>query len=317
MEYKDYYKILGLERSADADTLKRAYRKLARKYHPDVSKEPQAEDRFKEVQEAYEVLRDPEKRRAYDQLGSNWKAGQEFRPPPDWGREFHFRSGGGAGGGGDAGIFSDFFEQLFGGHGFEFAGGRGRAGATQGRRGEDIQQRVEISLEEAFAGTTRTLQLQGPEVDRTGRISNRTRTLNVRIPPGVADGQRIRLTGQGSPGMMGGKAGDIYLQVAVRPHPDYRLEGRDIVYEVPVAPWEAALGAKIEVPTPGGRISLSIPPGSQAGGRLRLKGRGLPGKSAGDLYVVLKIVNPPVDDPTAKALFQRMADELSFDPRAR
>lgn len=314
MEYKDYYKILGLERGAGAEDVKRAYRKLARKYHPDVSKEPRAEDRFKEVQEAYEVLRDPEKRQAYDQLGSNWKAGQEFRPPPNWGREFHFRSGDGRG---DAGIFSDFFEQLFGGRSFDLGGdvGGGRAGGRPAR-GEDVQHRVEVSLEEAYGGTTRTVQLQGPEVDRTGHLSNRIRTLNVRIPPGVTHGQRIRLSGQGSPGALSGQPGDLYLRVAIRPHSRYRLEGRDIVLELPVAPWEAALGAKVEAPTPGGKVSLGIPPGSQTGNRLRLKERGLPGRSPGDLYVVLKIVNPPADDPAAKALFERMASELSFDPRS-
>jgi len=311
MEYKDYYKILGVERSASADEIKRSYRKLARKYHPDVSKEPKAEDRFKEVQEAYEVLRDPEKRKAYDQLGSNWRAGQEFRPPPGWERDFHFRAGRGAGGPADSGIFSDFFEQLFGGRGFGFDFG----GAGRTARGEDVQHQVEISLEEAYSGTTRTLQMQSPEVDRTGRVSNRTRTLNVRIPAGVADGQRIRLSGQGSPGMAGGTAGDLYLQVAVRPHPRYRLVGRNIEIDLPVAPWEAALGARVQVPTPGGKVSLTVPPGSQGGSRLRLKGRGLPGRKPGDLYVVLKIVNPPAEDPSAKALFERMAREVSFDPR--
>ena len=310
MEYKDYYKILGLARTAAADEVKPAYRKLARKYHPDVSKEPRAEERFKEVQEAYEVLRDPEKRRAYDRLGSNWQAGQEFRPPPDWSREFHFRSGGS---GGDAGIFSDFFEQLFGGRGFEFRSG---AAGSRAARGEDVQHRVEISLEEAYGGTIRTVQLQSPEMDRSGHLSSRTRTLNVRMPAGVTHGQRIRLSGQGSPGAAGGQAGDLFLKVAIRPHPRYRLEGRDIELELPVSPWEAALGAKVQVPTPGGKVTLSIPPGSQSGNRLRLRERGLPGPNPGDLYVSLKIVNPPADDPSAKALFQRMARELSFDPRA-
>ncbi len=304
MEYKDYYKILGVSRTASEDEIKKAYRKLARKYHPDVSKEANAEEQFKSVAEAYEVLKDTENRRAYDQLGANWKAGQEFRPPPGWGGD-HPHAAGNFGHTPEG--FSDFFETLFGASGFT---GTTRRGFQQ--RGEDQYSHLEITLEEAYHGGTRALQLQLPG----GMRQVRSKSLNVKIPPGIEHGQKIRLTGQGSPGSGGGPSGDLYLEISLSPHTLYRVEGRNIILDLPLAPWEAALGSHIEVPTLGGKVTLNIPANAQSDQKLRLRGRGLPGRSAGDQYVCLKIVNPPTDSDTAQELFQRMADELDFNPRA-
>lgn len=305
MEFKDYYKILGVARDASQDEIKRAYRRLARKYHPDVSDEPDAEERFKEVQEAYEVLKDPEKRKAYDQFGANWKAGQEFRPPPGWEQGFSF--------GGDFGVgeFSDFFEALFG-------RGRTRRPSAGGFRvrGEDQVARIQISLEDAYRGATQTITLNVPELGPDGRILAGSRTLNVRIPKGITEGQRIRLAGQGAPGLGGGPAGDLYLEVSFRPHPHFRADKRDIYLELPITPWEAALGRPVTVPTLGGPVELRIPAGSQSGRKLRLKGRGLPGDPPGDQYVVLKIVTPPANTEAARAFYERMAQELPMNPRA-
>jgi curved DNA-binding protein len=306
MQYKDYYKILGVPRTAPEEVIKKAYRRLARKYHPDVSKEPNAEERFKELSEAYEVLRDPDKRSAYDQLGANWKAGQEFRPPPGWQQSHHFRTGGF---GADT-SFSDFFETLFGSLGMG-----GRRGFQQA--GENQHARIEISLEEAYHGGTRRVQVQIPEVDASGHGITRRKSLNVRIPPGVTPGQKIRLAGQGAPGTGGGGNGDLYLEVVLIPHPFYQVQGKDVTLGLPLAPWEAALGAQVQVPTLGGKVSLNIPANSQSGQKLRLRGRGLPGNPPGEQYVVLQIVNPPADTPAACELFQRMARELGFNPRAR
>ena len=312
MEYKDYYKILGVPRNASQEEIKRAYRRLARKYHPDVSKEPDAEERFKEVSEAYEVLKDPEKRAAYDRLGTGWQAGQEFRPPPDWEEIFAgFRQGGDASGAEGIGGFSDFFETLFGGG---FARGSRRAGGFR-MRGQDEFARLRITLEEAYHGGTRTLELQVPEVDEAGRVRARTRRIQVRIPRGVTEGQQIRVPGQGAPGIGGGPSGDLYLEVEFVPHPHFRAEGRDIHLTVPVTPWEAALGAKILVPTLGGPVALKIPPGTQSGRRLRLKGRGLPGSPPGDQYVTVQIVTPPADTPARRALYERMREEMPMNPR--
>lgn len=304
MEYRDYYAVLGVAREATADEIKRSYRRLARKYHPDVSKEPDAEERFKQVQEAYEVLKDPEKRAAYDQLGSGFRPGQEFRPPPDWGSGFEFSGSGGAG------RFSDFFEQLFGA-GTPFGPGRGGGFDL---RGEDHHARIELSLEEAFSGGTRSIELKHPEA-RGGRVDLRTRRLNVRIPAGVTDGQVIRLGGQGAAGMGRGGSGDLYLRVSLKPHRLFTVDGRDVTLTLPVAPWEAALGATVPVPTLGGTVDLKIPPGGRAGQRLRLKGRGLPGSPPGDQYVIPQVVLPPADTPAARALYEQMRRELDFDPR--
>jgi curved DNA-binding protein len=324
MEFRDYYNVLGVERVASADQIKSAYRRLARKFHPDVSKEPNAEAQFKQMQEAYEVLRDPEKRAAYDALGSNWKAGEAFRPPPDFGSGFEFsgagrRPGGGARRGGarrarsgpDEANFSDFFSSLFGGESaFE---GEGRRAARAGR---DHHARVAISLEEAFRGTARMLELKRPELKPDGTLELRTHTVRVSIPAGVTEGQLIRLAGQGEPAPGGGAAGDLYLEAHIEPHRLFALEGRDVTLTLPVAPWEAALGAPVSVPTLGGPVEMQIPAGAQSGQKLRLRGRGLPGQPAGDQYVQLKVVLPPADTPAAKALYETMRGQLHFDPRA-
>jgi len=307
LKYKDYYKILGVARDAGQDEIKRAYRKLARKYHPDVSKESNAEENFKDVGEAYEVLSDPEKRSAYDQLGSNWKAGQEFKPPPGWDSAYSFHEDLGHGG-----IFSDFFESLFG-HGF----GVPRGAVHESRRVSDRYARVEIDLEDAYTGATRTITFQLPEVDGQGRLHVRERTLNIKIPKGVKEGQYIRLANQGGAGAKGAATGDLYLEVRFRPHRLYRVDGRDVLLDVPIAPWEAALGAKISVPTPAGTVEVKIPEGSGSGKKLRLRGRGIPGNPPGDLYVVLEIAVPPARDGRARELFKTMEKELRFNPREK
>ncbi len=298
MQFKDYYKILGVGRTASTDEIKKAYRRLARKYHPDVSKEKNAEARFKEIGEAYEVLRDAEKRRAYDQLGPNWRAGQDFRPPPGWedlSRGFGgaFRSSGASSG------FSDFFESLFGG-GFERAA-RQRDFAAPGA---DQRATLEVTLEEAYSGARKSVRFDN------GRV------LDVKLPAGVIHGQQIRLAGQGAEGI-GGARGDLYLEVRIAPHPHFRLEGRDVHMDLPVAPWEAALGATITVPTLGGRVEVKVPAGSQSGRKLRLTGRGMPGRIAGDQFVNIQVVTPPADNPRAREFYQRMSREFEFDPRAR
>lgn len=304
MKFRDYYQILGVDRDVSADELKKAYRRLARKYHPDVSKQADAEDKFKEVQEAYEVLKDPEKRAAYDQLGHDWKAGQEFRPPPDWSSSVHFGEGVDLGAGG----FSDFFESLFG----EFHGHRGRAGGGFRARGQDEVTRVSVSLEEAYRGTSRTIGLK--TVDERGRPS--TRTLKFKIPAGVTDGQRIRLAGQGGPGMGGAAAGDLFVEVKLAPHHRYQISGRDLHMDLPVAPWEAALGSSMRLETIAGPVDLKIPPGAQSGQRLRLRGKGLPGKTPGDLYVRLMIKVPPAQSEADRQFYKDMAERMAFNPRA-
>ena len=312
MEYKDYYRIMGVERDASADEIKRAYRKLARKYHPDVSSEPDAEARFQELQEAYEVLKDPEKRAAYDNLGREWRAGQDFRPPPDWEGDFSFRSGGFTDT--DPGGFSDFFESLFGrgaAHGRGFSGFGGFHG-----RGQDHFARVEIPLEQAYSGGQQTVTLQSPAVDAHGGVQARPRSLNVRIPAGVTEGQQIRLGGQGGPGAGQGAAGDLYLEIRHRPHRLFRTDGRDVHLDVPIAPWEAALGGKVTVPTLGGEVDARIPAGARSGQRLRLKGRGLPGSPPGDQYLHLRIVVPRPKTDADRELYERMREQMEFDPRA-
>jgi len=313
VQFRDYYEIMGVNHEATQDEVKRAYRKLARKYHPDVSKEVDAEEKFKQLSEAYEVLKDPEKRAAYDQLGANWKAGQEFRPPPDWDEGFEFSGGGFTGG--DASAFSEFFSSLFG-EGFNPTGGQGRQYTSAHGRGEDHHARVLIDIEDAYHGATRQISLRSPQIDDQGHVVTRDRTLSVKIPEGIRQGQRIRLAGQGSPGFGSGDAGDLYLEVEFNPHQIYRVDGRDVTIDLPVAPWEAVLGARVKVPTPEGRVELTVPPGSAAGKRLRLKGRGIPGRPAGDLYVVLQVALPPAEDDAAKAMYEKMADEMKFNPRA-
>lgn len=309
MEFKDYYQVLGVEKTALADEIKKAYRKLARKYHPDVSKEPDAEKRMKEINEANAVLSDPEKRVAYDQLGSRWQTGQDFQPPPGWDAGFEF-SGDGADGE-QAADFSDFFASLFG------RAGRHRGAGGYQMRGGDHHAKILIDLPDAFHGATRTITLRAAKLDASGRVVTEERTLNVQIPKGVKEGQHIRLAGQGSPGMGGGPAGDLYLEVHFRPDPRYVVEGRDVYETVPVAPWEVTLGATIEVPTPSGNVQVKVPAASQAGRKLRLKGRGIPGNPPGDLYLVLEVVLPPADTDKAREIYQTMARDLAFNPRQK
>ena len=328
MEYKDYYQIMGVERNATQDEIKRAYRKLARKYHPDVSKETDAEVRFKEVGEAYEVLKDPEKRAAYDQLGANWKAGQDFNAPPDWDAGFEFGGGGFTGGGTryqtfddvDAGAYSDFFESLFG-QGFRQAGGRAGGGYRQQSgfhsAGSDHHAKILIDLEDAMNGASRSISLRVPDVDAAGHVTTKERVLKINIPKGIKQGQHIRLSGQGNPGIGQGKAGDLYLEVEFNPHSIYRVDGRDVYLDLPVAPWEAALGATVKVPTPTGVVEMKIPSGSASGRKTRLKGRGIPGKTPGDFYAVLKISLPAADNDKARTLYQQMKNELDFNPRQK
>ncbi|MGP9768115.1 DnaJ C-terminal domain-containing protein [Halomonas sp. AOP13-D3-9] len=311
MEFKDYYQVLGVVKTATAEEIKKAYRKLARKFHPDVSKEPDAEQRMQEINEAKAVLSDPEKRLAYDQLAQQYQAGQNFQPPPDWDAGFEYSGRGFEEA--DLGEFSDFFANLFGQSG---RAGRGQRGAYQ-MRGEDRHAKVVIDLKDAYLGATRSITLQVPQVDAQGRVSSRQHTLNVGIPKGVKAGQHIRLSGQGSPGSGGGPAGDLFLEIHFTPDPSYRIEGRDVHQTVPVTPWEAALGASIETPTPSGMVKVTLPAGSQSGRRLRLKGRGIPGPEPGDLYVELEVVLPPANTDKARELYETMARELAFNPRQR
>ena len=327
MEYRDYYQIMGVARTATADEIKKSYRRLARKFHPDVSKEKDAEKKFKEVQEAYEVLKDPEKRAAYDQLGSEYKQGQQFRPPPDWGSGFEFR-GGPRQGRARAGVlffvvfvvvvgFCVFFSSLFGQRGFGGgAGGGNPFGGASTRAARDHHARVDIDLEEAYTGTTRTLELKRPDLKPDGTLDLKTHTVKVTIPAGVTEGQLIRLAGQGEQSSGGGKAGDLYLEVHMKPNRLFQLDGRDVTLTLPITPWESALGATVTVPTLGGGVDMRIPPNSQSGQKLRLRGRGLPGQTPGDQYIQLKIVVPPANTPEAKAVFEDMKQKLNFNPRA-
>jgi len=298
VEYQDYYKVMGVARDASADDIKRAYRRLARKYHPDVSKEKDAEERFKELGEAYEVLRDPEKRAAYDALGTR-QPGEEFRPPPGW----EFDRGAETG----PSDHSDFFEQLFGG-----LGGRGSFRS----RGFDTAAQVEVTLEEAYRGTERVLAVQRLRPGEQGRPQPFTQQLNVKIPAGVTDGQQIRVAAQGQAGARGGAPGDLFLQVHLLPHRWFRVEGRDVWLDLPVTPWEAALGETVRVPTLGGRVDLKLPKGSQTDRQLRLKGRGLPGQPPGDQFVVLKVMAPAATTAAQEALYRQLAAALPGNPRA-
>jgi curved DNA-binding protein len=288
MQYKDYYKILGVSRNVGAEELKRVYRKLARKYHPDVSKEKNAEEKFKEVQEAYEVIKDPKKRAAYDELGANWRAGEQFRPPPDWEQRSGFRAGASE----DLGNFSDFFSSLFGGMG-------GGGGGFETRHFEADGGEIDVTLEEAYAGTSRRVQLAQ---------AGRPVTIDVKVPAGVGEGQRLRVAGSG-------QRPTLQFQVRIRPHGYFCLVGRDILLDLPLAPWEAALGAKINVPTLGGTVDVSIPAGAQTGQKLRLRGRGMPGSPAGDQLVTLKIFVPPAETPQTRELYTRLRAESKYDAR--
>ena len=314
MEFKDYYKVLGVERSASDDDIKKAFRRLARKHHPDLSKAADAAERMQEINEAYEVLRDPQRRAAYDQVGQGRRGGERFDPPPDWGSGFEFS--GGPGDGFDAERYSEFFETLFGSAHRRGAPSHAASRGFAAARGQDHHAKVTITIEDAFAGAARRITLQSPQLDAHGQVHLHQRELQITIPKGVRAGQQIRLAGQGSPGLAGGPPGDLYLEVSLEPHARYRVDGRDLYVTLPVAPWEAALGAVVEVPTPAGTLEVNVPAGSQAGRKLRLKGRGLPGATAGDLYAVLQVVLPPADSEKAQALYRQMARELAFDARA-
>ncbi len=313
MEYQDYYKIMGVKRDATQDEIKRAYRKLARKYHPDVSTEADAEVRFKQLGEAYEVLKDPEKRAAYDQLGQQWKAGQDFKPPPGWDPGFDV----GGGRSDDDFGFSDFFENLYrtqrAGGTSRSRSGRRAGGRAAAMRGEDHHARIQVELEDSFNGATRSISLQIPEVNPEGFVTTRNRTLNVKIPKGIRPGQQIRLAGQGGPGFGDAPAGDLYLEVEFKPHRRYRLEDNDLYVDLPVAPWEAALGGKVKLSTPAGTVDLTIPSGSQSGQKLRLGKRGLP--PDGDLIAVLKLVNPPVTGEASRQAWRELQKQFDFNPR--
>jgi len=309
MEFKDYYKILGVDADADDKSIKAAYRKLARKYHPDVSSEENAEHKFKEVSEAYEVLRDKEKRAEYD-MARQYGGARGFEPPPGW----QDRAAGGGFQGDFQGGFSDFFEEVF---------GQARHGSRQGysrqhftHRGEDIELALAIFLEDAFKGESRTISYEVPSFDEHGRLTREARTLKIKIPPGVTEGERIRLKGQGAPGIGDAPAGDLYLQIRFAPHPLYLVEGSNLTVTVPLAPWEAALGCKLTVPTLEGDISLTVPANSQNGKRMRVRGKGL-GRAdkRGDLYVVLRVTMPESASPEEQALWRQLAAASRFDPR--
>lgn len=307
MDFKDYYKALGVDRTASADEIKKAYRKAARKYHPDINADADAAAKFKSVSEAYEVLKDPERRAAYDQLGQEPPQGQgRYRPPPGWDSGFEFS---GAGGGQDDEAFSDFFETLF-------RRGAGQRAGMRAGPGADSHGRIEIAIEDAYTGAERKLSLRSPVVGPDGTVTMQDRTLAVRVPKGILPGQHIRLAGQGSPGFGGGPAGDLFLEVAFAAHPVYRADGRDLYLDLPITPWEAALGGHVVMPTPDGKVDLRIPKNAKTGHKLRLKGKGLPGSPAGDILATLKIVNPKVETEKARALFEQMAKDMPFDPRA-
>ncbi|MHC6227646.1 curved DNA-binding protein [Pseudomonas sp. X10] len=311
MDFKDYYKILGVEPTADDKAIKAAYRKLARKYHPDVSKERDAEDKFKEANEAYEALSSPEKRAEYDELRKYGQHGRPFQGPPGWESR-------GGNGGFESGDFSDFFSSIFGARGGN-PFGRGQQHSA-GRRGQDVEMELAIFLEETLSTESKKISFQVPQYNANGqRTGHTTKTLNVKIPAGVSDGERIRLKGQGAPGVGGGANGDLFLTIRMAPHPLFDVEGHDLIITVPLAPWEAALGTKVAVPTLTGKINLTIRPDSQSGQRLRVKGMGLANKQGqrGDLYAQLKVVMPSQSDAAARELWSQLSEKAAFNPRTQ
>lgn len=316
MEFKDYYKVLGVERGASDEEIKKAFRRLARKHHPDISKAADASERMQELNEAHEVLRDKEKRAAYDRVGQGTQPGQAFQPPPGWDSGFEFS--GGPGHFSDGADHSAFFEALFGAARQRGAQGRAGPGAEPSRahRGRDHHAKIVVPLEDTFSGATREMTLQSPEMDAAGNMTLRERTLHVGIPKGIRAGQQIRLAGQGSVGLGDGLRGDLYLEIEFAPHAHWRVDGRDLYFTLRVAPWEATLGATVNVPTPDGVVEMNVPAGSQTGRKLRLRGRGIPASPVGDFYVILELVLPPADDDKARDVYRQMARELAFDPRA-
>jgi len=312
MEYKDYYSVLGVDKTATEDEIKQAFRKLARKFHPDLNKDEGAEARFKEIGEANDVLSDPEKRAAYDQIGQGYQPGEDFQPPPNWDQGFEF-TGRPAGSGAGPQDYSDFFEEIF---------GKARAGQQQphnersfNARGQDHHARIIIDLEDAFNGAKRQITLKAPELDPQGHVVLKNRVLDVSIPKGVREGQSIRLKKQGSPGFGSGVAGDLYLEISFKPHRLFHPDGKDLYLDLPITPWEAGLGARLKVPTPTGSVDLTIPENSKQGRKLRLKGKGIPSKTPGDLYVTLQIALPPATNEKVKEIYKTMAKEIDFNPR--
>ena len=308
MKYKDYYAILGVQKTASADEIKGAYRKLARKYHPDVSKEKDAEAKFKEVAEAYQTLKDPEKRAAYDQLGS-YQPGQDFQPPPDWQQHFgdtHFSF--------DDIDLSDLFESLRGGGGAR----AGRRGQPRAMRGQDYEVTAQITLDQAYRGAEVDLDLSVPEYDAQGNPHRVSHAFKARIPKGASDGQRLRIPGKGGKGFNGGPDGDLYLNIVLEPHPLFRVSGHDLYIDLPLAPWEAVLGTSVELPTPGGAVQLKVPPGTHAGQHLRLGKRGLPTPrgAEGDLFAIVQIAVPTIVSEAERALYKQLAETSTFNPRA-
>jgi curved DNA-binding protein len=315
MKFKDYYQTLELKKDATQDEIKRAYRKLARKLHPDVNKSHDAEEKFKELGEAYEVLQDPEKRAAYDKFGSNWQAGQDFEPPPNWDAGFEFSGGGFTQS--DASQFSDFFESLFGkSSASSHSRGGGHPHGGFQTRGQDVHAKIVINLEDSYRGSQQTITLSRPVVDEHGHVRTTPHSISLSIPKGIMEGQQIRLEGQGSQGMGQGKNGDLFLEIAFNPHRIFTIDKRDIHLLLPVTPWEAALGATITLPTLGGSVDLKIPPGSQAGKKLRLKGRGLSSAAhAGHQYITLTIVTPEATTDEQKKCYEQMARLMPMNPR--
>ena len=328
MEFQDYYKTLGVSRSASNDEIQKSFRKLARKYHPDLNKSKEAEDKFKQVNEAYEVLSDPEKRKRYDTLGANWQQGQQFTPPPGWEDIFAGFGGAGAGSGhsgfsfqsggaGAGGVFSDFFESLFGGAAGGFQGAGPGFGQPGGQAGQDFESSISIGLEDAFCGGTKSVSFEVMETNGSGIPERKVKSYQIKIPKGINDNGVIRLSGQGGKGRNGGKNGDLLLRVKINPHPRFKVDGNNIIASVPLSPWEAALGTKVRLATLDGDVELKVPKGTQGGSRLRLRGKGMPGKGGqqGDMFAEFKISVPKKLTDKEKELFEQLSETSKFDPR--